>query len=147
MFFVQINAPATLPIYVCTSWLANFSVDCTSRVAFLMLYKEPFWMERNDCRLRTKEFHFEASVTPQIILFHDVYMCYNLLPIKISYCKSRWSLLAGDKRDLAKFRDRQTPDAVWSQNPYVIQDSVSPGHIIVKGPKINCPYTLMPKVL
>ena len=81
MFFGQINDPATLPIYVCTSRITNFSADCTSYVAFFMLYKEDFCIERRDYRLGTKEFHFEASFPPQILLFHDVYMCYSLLRI------------------------------------------------------------------
>ena len=65
-----------------------------------------------------------------------MYICVTVcFVLKFSYCKSRSPLLAGDKRDLAKVGDRQTPDAVWSQNPDVIQDSLSPGQIIAKRAK------------
>jgi len=55
-----------------------------------------------------------------------MYICVTVFfVLKFSYCKSCLPLLAGDKSDIANIGDRQTPDAVWSQNPDVIQDSLS----------------------
>jgi len=42
--------------------------------------------------------------------------------------------------------DRQTADAVWSQNTDAIRDNWSQDTLLLKGTKTNCPYMLMPKV-
>ena len=62
-----------------------------------------------------------------------MYMCVlRFACIEFSYCKSRSTLLKAIKSDVVNVGDRQTPDAVWSQNSDVIRDIVSPGHISAK---------------
>ena len=59
-------------------------------------------------------------------------MCYGLLVLNFLTVNPAVHSMKAIKRDLANVGDRQTPDAVWSQNPDVIRDIVSPGHISAK---------------
>jgi len=60
-------------------------------------------------------------------------MCYGLLRVRIFLlCIPLSTPSPAIKCDLVNVGDRQTPDAVWSQNCDVIQDSLSPGHITAK---------------
>ena len=77
MFFGHINAPATLPIYLCTSWIANFSADCTVHCTRRLFYaiqrsllNKVKWLQA-----RKERIPLRASFTPQSFLFHYVYVC------------------------------------------------------------------------
>ena len=95
MFYNQINAPATLPIYLYTSWkqISPQTVLYTAHVAFFCYTNKPFEYREVDCRLRKKEFHCEPLSQHKAFRF-IVYMCVmRFACIEFSYCKSRFTLL------------------------------------------------------
>jgi hypothetical protein len=133
-FLVRLMLQPLYPFtYLCTSWIENFSVDCTvpfTHRLFFNAIQRSLSFEWGTWPPARREFHCEASFTPQSILLHDVYMCYGLLHIRIFL---QCIQLSTPSLAVTWSCERwwQTPDAVWSQNSDVIRD-VLPGHITAK---------------
>jgi len=88
MFFGQVNAQTTLPIYVHMRLMNSKFLGrlYTSRVACLFLCSTTaafLLLLRNVRRLASRKFYCEASFTLPTVLLLEVYMCDSLLHSQI----------------------------------------------------------------
>ena len=151
MIFGQINAPATLPIYVLmhlvnSKFLGRLYCTLPARQFFLMLHNEAFFLNLRNVTQRAGKPHSHHKaycymmyicVTACFVL--EFSCCVSCSPavypaLHPSLPASKWELGLTDKLQI-QCGPECTP-----------RDNLSHGTLLLKGTKTNCLSMLMPKV-
>jgi hypothetical protein len=146
MFFGQINAPATLSIYVRIHHMnSKFLGRLYTSPCRLFVFMQYNW------RLSSPTEMWDRVGQQKITLWSLIHTA------KLTV---RWSIYVWRRVSYSNFlavyptrqpgirtwADRQAADAVWSQNTDAIYDYRSQDTLLINGTRTNCPYMLMPKV-
>jgi len=141
-------------MYLCTSWTANFSVDCTvyfqpTPVFFYAIQRSlSFVSEECDTTGQKKITLWSLIHTTKHTVTWCICMCYGLLRIRIHLLcillsiPLRWPVNEN-------LRSRLTDELQIQCGPectHAIRDNLSQDTLLLKGTKTNCLSMLMPKV-
>ena len=148
MFFGQINAPATLPIYVLmhfvnSKFLGRLYCTLPAITCFLNAIQRSLSFASED---RPEE---NNIVRPH---WHRkaywMYICVTAcFVLEFSCCVSRSPPFSpASNENLRMWVDRQTQMQCGSECTYAIRNNLSQGTLLLKGTKTYCPYMQMSKV-